>query len=126
MRLTAKSSKQAASTLDVDGAGFVQRMIETYCGGGVNDASCLRAEALIDIGVQPAIGLAHVTRVDLYAGPVADGDKRIGALLTGLARPIADEQCQRGIGLAIQKFAYQLHAEKAGRAGYQDQLIGIH
>jgi hypothetical protein len=61
--------------------------------------------------------LADVSGVDLNAGSIGWSNDRIGALLTRLARSVANEQRQPGVRLAIQKFADQLHPEKAGCAG---------
>jgi hypothetical protein len=54
------------------------------------------------------------------------GDKAVCALLAGLRAPVPYQKRQGGLRIAVQQFMNQLHPEKAGRAGYQDEFFTIH
>jgi hypothetical protein len=55
--------------------------------------------------------------MDFDAVALVGRDNRIGALLTQLVGPVADEQREPRVRLAIQQFANELRPEKAGCAG---------
>ena len=84
------------------------------------------AEALVGGCIQAAVGLADVSGINLDARPLCRRDECVRALLARLPGAVADEQRQRGVRLALQQFAHQLHAEKAGRAGDQDEFFAVH
>ena len=83
-------------------------------------------EALEGGVVEAAVGQADVAGVDLNAGTFFRGNEEVGALLTGLAGSVADEEREGGLRVAIEEFAHEAHTEKAGCAGDEDQFIVHH
>ena len=76
---------------------------------------------------RPQLGMADVAGVDLDAGALGcGGTKSVGALLAGLAGSVADEEREAGMRVAIEQFAHEAHAEKAGCAGDEDEFIVLH
>ncbi len=102
--------------LDVNAASFVERMIEPHGGCGVNHSGCFRQQALVGDWIEPTVSVADVSRKNLNPRPLRQRNECIGALLTRLPGPVADEQRQGGVRLPLQKFAHQLHSEEASCA----------
>ena len=118
--------EDAAGAFDVDGAGFVERMVKADGGGGVDDAGDLVGEGLVVVWAEAAVGEADVAGIGADAVAVGGRDEGVGAGLNWLIGAGADEEGERGVGLAGEEFADQAGAEKAGCAGNQDELFVYH
>ena len=84
-----------------------------------------RNRALAELAVRDT-GLGNVAGINLHTRALGGRNNLIGALLTGLAGAITDQQSQPGVGLALQQLMHQLHAEKACGAGDKDGFFVLH
>ena len=119
--------EHAARAFDVDAARFVQRVVETHRGGGVDDAGCLGGEALVQRrGPGRSSAGLHLRR-----RPRRGSVRRRGTIASARCWPDWPGRSRMSsasvaLGCALEQFAHQLRAEKAGGAGDQDEFFVIH
>ena len=106
--------------------GLLQRVVKAHGCSAVNHPRRLRSQVFQGRSIQAAVGLAHVTGINLHALRVRRFCDRFRALHRRLAGTWADEQGKPGVWLTLEQFTDHLHAQKARCAGHQDQFFLIH